>query len=108
MASSINVSTLQPVNSYEAAKSSLPSFPTPPQKNNYDNQTTDTKFTSSTTPLATETSAPGLLSEDVYNATLPWWRAVVRARLVRSLGWQSPVLAKMQVGNRYYLDAIAE
>jgi hypothetical protein len=34
---------------------------------------------------------------DVYEATLPWWRAATRRRLVKSVQWESKVIARMQV-----------
>ncbi|KAF9226198.1 hypothetical protein BS17DRAFT_729195 [Gyrodon lividus] len=39
---------------------------------------------------------PGHLSEDVYNATLPWWRAAIRAHILKAVGGESSILARMQ------------
>jgi len=40
---------------------------------------------------------PGRLATDVYDATLPWWRAAIRRKLLKSVKWESRVLARMQV-----------
>ena len=40
---------------------------------------------------------PGRLARDVYEATLPKWRAAVRRRLVAAVEVESKVIAKMQV-----------
>ncbi|KAF9446990.1 hypothetical protein P691DRAFT_707521 [Macrolepiota fuliginosa MF-IS2] len=43
---------------------------------------------------------------DVYEATLPWWRAAVRRSLVKTVRWESRVIAKMQEKIRTpWLDA---
>ncbi|KAG6887473.1 hypothetical protein C0992_012125 [Termitomyces sp. T32_za158] len=39
---------------------------------------------------------PGRLPTDVYDVTLPRWRAAVRRRIVRSVQWESEVIAKLQ------------
>ena len=36
-------------------------------------------------------------TKDVYDATLPWWRAAIRRRLVRIIEHESPLIARMQV-----------
>lgn len=41
--------------------------------------------------------SPGQLPQDVYNSTLPWWRAATRAKLLKAVERESPVLARMQV-----------
>ncbi|KAG6865552.1 hypothetical protein C0991_001556 [Blastosporella zonata] len=33
---------------------------------------------------------------DVYDVTLPWWRAAIRRRLVKIVQWESQVIAKLQ------------
>lgn len=40
---------------------------------------------------------PGLRSQDVYDATLSWWRAAVRTRLLKNIEWESKILGRMQV-----------
>lgn len=40
---------------------------------------------------------PGIQPKDVYDASLPWWRAAIRRRLVASVQWESRVIARMQV-----------
>ncbi|KXN85562.1 Dihydrosphingosine 1-phosphate phosphatase YSR3 [Leucoagaricus sp. SymC.cos] len=53
-----------------------------------------------------EELAPGKLPMDVYEATLPWWRAAVRRRLVKTVRWESGVIAEMQEKIRTpWLDA---
>jgi hypothetical protein len=46
---------------------------------------------------AVEDIMPEKLPEDVYEATLPRWRAVVRQKLVGVVQRESEVIAKMQV-----------
>ncbi|KAF9237776.1 phosphatidic acid phosphatase type 2/haloperoxidase [Melanogaster broomeanus] len=46
-------------------------------------------------PLARD-STPGQLPEEVYNSTLPWWRAAIRAHLLKAVARESPILARMQ------------
>ena len=36
-------------------------------------------------------------TKDVYDATLPWWRAAIRRRLVRIVERESLLIARMQV-----------
>ncbi|KAL0957978.1 hypothetical protein HGRIS_000155 [Hohenbuehelia grisea] len=49
---------------------------------------------------------PGLKSTDVYETTLPWWRAAVRREIVKSVHWESDVIARMQHAIRTpWLDA---
>lgn len=43
-----------------------------------------------------ESMIPGQLPMDVYEATLPWWRAAVRRALVGTVLWESKIIAKMQ------------
>ncbi|KAG6877124.1 hypothetical protein C0993_010127 [Termitomyces sp. T159_Od127] len=47
-------------------------------------------------PLDDE-SIPGRLPTDVYDATLPRWRAAVRRRIVKSVQWESQVIARLQI-----------
>lgn len=42
-------------------------------------------------------SAPGQLPDDVYNATLPRWRAAIRRHLVKVVARESIVIARLQV-----------
>lgn len=44
-----------------------------------------------------EASIPGKLPRDVYDSTLPWWRARIRRQLLKTVKWESEVLARMQV-----------
>ena len=46
---------------------------------------------------------PGIQPKDVYDASLPWWRAAIRRRLVASVQWESRVIARMQVSYLSYL-----
>ncbi|KAG5637587.1 hypothetical protein H0H81_004038 [Sphagnurus paluster] len=39
---------------------------------------------------------PGRLPMDLYEATLPWWRAAIRRRLVETVKWESEVIARLQ------------
>ncbi|KAG6850309.1 hypothetical protein H0H93_015251 [Arthromyces matolae] len=43
-----------------------------------------------------EDLTPGRLPTDVYEATLPRWRAMIRRSLVRSVRWESKVIARLQ------------
>ena len=49
------------------------------------------------TNLILEDHIPGKKPMDVYEATLPKWRAGVRRALVKSVQWESTVIADMQV-----------
>jgi len=40
---------------------------------------------------------PGRQPKDVYDTTLPWWRAAIRRKLVASVHRESRVIAQMQV-----------
>jgi hypothetical protein len=40
---------------------------------------------------------PGCQMKDVYDATLPWWRAAMRRKLLWSVERESVVIAKIQV-----------
>jgi hypothetical protein len=42
-------------------------------------------------------STPGRELPDVYDATLPRWRAAIRRALVRRVEWETQVIARMQV-----------
>ncbi|KAF5351029.1 hypothetical protein D9756_008418 [Leucocoprinus leucothites] len=56
--------------------------------------------------LTVEDLVPGKQPMDVYEATLPKWRAAVRRTLVKSVRWESEVVAKMQEKIRTpWLDA---
>jgi len=57
------------------------------------------------TDLILEDHIPGKKPMDVYEATLPKWRAGVRRALVKSVQWESTVIADMQVG-RLVLSAM--
>jgi hypothetical protein len=46
-------------------------------------------------PLTPDT--PGSLPTDAYDTILPWWRASIRRKLVKSVEWESRVLGKLQV-----------
>jgi len=50
------------------------------------------------TDLILENHQSGKKPMDVYEATLPKWRAGVRRALVKSVQWESTVIADMQVG----------
>lgn len=41
---------------------------------------------------------PGRRPMDVYDTTLPWWRAAIRRKLVKTVQWESRAIARMQVG----------
>ncbi|KAG6845005.1 hypothetical protein H0H87_001777 [Tephrocybe sp. NHM501043] len=41
-------------------------------------------------------STPGRLPTDVYDTTLPRWRSAVRRKLVRSIQWESKIIAGLQ------------
>jgi len=76
-----------------------PALPPWASPGDHKNLPIDSKFPSSVDPLSKEPltpNTPGLLPGDVYNTTLPRWRAAVRTMLLSSLGWQSIVLARMQ------------
>ncbi|PPQ66638.1 hypothetical protein CVT24_006930 [Panaeolus cyanescens] len=50
--------------------------------------------------------ADGAAGKDVYDTTLPWWRAAIRRRLVRAVRTESEIIAKMQkVIRTPWLDA---
>ena len=40
---------------------------------------------------------PGTNPRDVYDSSLPWWRAAIRRKLVASVQWESEVIVQMQV-----------
>ncbi len=44
---------------------------------------------------------PGLNAMDVYEATLPWWRAALRRQIVKNVTWESNVIARIQVSFRF-------
>ena len=46
---------------------------------------------------ATSPPSPGRRSADVYGATLPWWRATVRRKLLVAVQRESKVIARVQV-----------
>lgn len=50
---------------------------------------------------------PGTLPADVYDTTLPWWRAAIRRKLTQSIEWESRVLAKMQVRTYFILHSVS-
>ncbi|KAG6871786.1 hypothetical protein C0995_016626 [Termitomyces sp. Mi166 len=51
-------------------------------------------------------TTPGLLPTDVYDVTLPRWRAAIRRRIMRSVQWESKVIARLQrVIRTPWLDA---
>jgi len=58
------------------------------------------------TDLTLEDHIPGKKPMDVYEATLPKWRAGVRRALVKLVQWESTVIADMQVG-RLVLSAMS-
>ncbi|KAJ8514226.1 hypothetical protein ONZ45_g8224 [Pleurotus djamor] len=39
---------------------------------------------------------PGLKSTDVYETTLPWWRAAIRRQIIKNVRWESDVIATIQ------------
>ena len=47
---------------------------------------------------------PGQLPDDVYNATLPRWRAAVRNYLVKAVARESTVISRVQASS--CIDAI--
>lgn len=52
---------------------------------------------------------PGLLPDDIYNATLPRWRAAIRAHLVKAVARESIVIGRLQVGrSRWVLIGLAD
>ena len=40
---------------------------------------------------------PGNQPKDVYDSSLPWWRAAIRRRLLLNVRWESGIIARMQV-----------
>jgi len=46
---------------------------------------------------ATSPPSPGRRSADVYDTTLPWWRAAVRRKLLVAVQRETKVIARMQV-----------
>ena len=42
---------------------------------------------------------PGKQPKDVYDTSLPWWRAAIRRKLVASVQRESRVIARMQVSS---------
>lgn len=47
---------------------------------------------------AVEEMPPGRRAVDVYEASLSWWRAAIRRKIVASVRKESVVIARMQVG----------
>jgi hypothetical protein len=43
------------------------------------------------------TPPTGRLAGDVYDSTLPWWRAAIRRHIVRSVERETPIVAWIQV-----------
>lgn len=43
---------------------------------------------------------PGQLPDDIYNATLPRWRATIRTLLVKAVARESPIIARLQASLR--------
>lgn len=43
--------------------------------------------------------SPGLLPDDIYNVTLPRWRAAMRAQLVKVVARESIVIGRLQVSS---------
>lgn len=42
---------------------------------------------------------PGQLPDDIYNATLPRWRAAIRTFLVKAVARESPIIGRLQVSS---------
>lgn len=63
----------------------------------YDNKYSDCKKENGTLYSVPEASIPGKLPRDVYDSTLPWWRASIRRQLLKTVKRESEVLARMQV-----------
>jgi hypothetical protein len=42
-------------------------------------------------------ASPGYLPDDVYEQTMGWWRASIRRGIVKTVEWESNVIASMQV-----------
>lgn len=42
---------------------------------------------------------PGQLPDDIYNATLPRWRAAIRAQLVKTVARESILIGRLQVSS---------
>ncbi|KAF8156625.1 PAP2 superfamily-domain-containing protein [Crassisporium funariophilum] len=90
--------TLSNPPSATSSRSSSPAPSSPLQANGfygrngsiYGNHDTKTR---STLP---DDSTPGRQPKDVYETTLPWWRAAIRRKLVAGVHWESEVIAKMQ------------
>lgn len=52
-----------------------------------------------------EDVSPGHRSTDVYDTTLPAWRAYIRRQLVKTVEKESRVIARMQVRMNHILEA---
>jgi hypothetical protein len=51
--------------------------------------------------LEREDPTPGRRPMDVYDVTLPRWRAALRRRLVKTVQRESEIIAKMQVSELF-------
>ncbi|KAI9567968.1 PAP2 superfamily-domain-containing protein [Boletus coccyginus] len=45
---------------------------------------------------AASEAPPGRLPDDIYNVTLPWWRAVIRTHLVKAVARESIIIGSLQ------------
>ncbi|OBZ77994.1 hypothetical protein A0H81_02685 [Grifola frondosa] len=64
----------------------------------WDEKTSNDEQTGSSDEHPLLVAGAGRLPEDVYERTLVWWRAAIRRTIVKSVAWESKVLAGMQVG----------
>jgi len=82
--------TLSGPPSEASSRSSSPGPPSPLSQDTFNDH-----FDRKTRPNVSYDGIPRR-AKDVYDATLPWWRAAIRRRLVNVVHWESNVIARMQ------------
>ncbi|KIM45566.1 hypothetical protein M413DRAFT_430272 [Hebeloma cylindrosporum] len=75
---------------------SIPPSDRAPSASAYTGSTTNLNDLKSKLNLLGDDGTPGCRAKDVYDTTLPWWRAGVRRKVVSTLHWESQIIAKMQ------------
>ncbi|KAJ3501621.1 hypothetical protein NLJ89_g9257 [Agrocybe chaxingu] len=97
--------SIPPSEASSRASSPAPS-PISPTFHYYDDASYDYIDAKVRESLMSEDSTPGRQGRDVYEATLPWWRAAIRRKLVATVYEESKILATMQSKIRHpWLDA---
>lgn len=85
------------------SSSPAPSFQQNGDKGTYESTLTEGKKSRLQVALEKEELMPGFRAMDVYDATLPRWRAALRRMLVKTVQRESEVIAKMQVSELFLI-----